>query len=177
MLDPHKDVDFEHVFLPHLDSAYNLARWLMRNDADAQDVVQEAYLRALRFAHGYRGGDARAWLLAIVRNTALTWIQRNRRSNEAAEFDEEAHGTCSGADSLEAAMVRDAEGKAIRAALEALPIEYREVIVMREIEGLTYKEIADAAELPIGTVMSRLARARKRLQNALASLVGRKVTQ
>ena len=169
-------MDFEQIFLPHLDSAYNLARWLMRNDADAQDVVQEAYLRALRFAHGYRGGDARAWLLAIVRNTALTWMQRNRKSNEATEFDEEVHGTCTDTDDIDAALVREADGKTIRAALEALPIEYREVIVMREIEGLSYKEIADAAELPIGTVMSRLARARKRLQNALAGLVGRKVT-
>ena len=175
MLDAHKPVDFEQIFLPHLDSAYNLARWLMRNDADAQDVVQEAYLRALRFAHGYRGGDARAWLLAIVRNTAFTWMQRNRKSDTSTEFDEELHGSCSEYGDLEADVVRRADAKEIRAALEALPSEYREVIVMREIEGLSYKEIADAADLPIGTVMSRLARARKRLQSALGGLIGRKV--
>jgi RNA polymerase sigma factor (sigma-70 family) len=177
LLDTQKAVDFEQIFVPHLDAAYNLARWLTHNDADAQDVVQEAYLRALRFASGYRGGDARAWLLAIVRNTAFTHMQRNRKPGVSQEFDENEHGGSTADDSLEAAAVREIDGKQIRAALEALPSDYREVIVMREIEGLSYKEIAEAADLPIGTVMSRLARARKRLQGALASLVGNKAAK
>jgi RNA polymerase sigma-70 factor, ECF subfamily len=164
------DVDFERTFLPHLDSAYNLARWLMNNDQDAQDVVQEAYLRALRFSAGYRGGDPRAWLLAIVRNTAFSFIQRNKKSDSIAEFDEDLHGADCAGDTVEAAVIRQADGESIRAALNALPDEFREVILMREIEGLSYKEIADATDLPIGTVMSRLARARKRLHRALSGL-------
>jgi RNA polymerase sigma-70 factor, ECF subfamily len=165
------DVDFERTFLPHLDSAYNLARWLVKNDHDAQDVVQEAYLRALRFSAGYRGGDPRAWLLAIVRNTAFSFIQRNKKSDSAAEFDEDLHGADCARDAVEAAVIRQADGESIRAALNALPDEFREVILMREIEGLSYKEIADATDLPIGTVMSRLARARKRLHRALSGLL------
>jgi RNA polymerase sigma-70 factor, ECF subfamily len=165
------DVDFERTFLPHLDSAYNLARWLVKNNQDAEDVVQEAYLRALRFSAGYRGGDPRAWLLAIVRNTAFSFLQRNKKSDSAAEFDEDVHGADCQRDTVEAAVIRQADGEAIRAALSALPDDFREVILMREIEGLSYKEIADATDLPIGTVMSRLARARKRLHRALSGLL------
>ncbi len=165
------DVDFERTFLPHLDSAYNLARWLMKNDQDAQDVVQEAYLRALRFSAGYRGGEPRAWLLAIVRNTAFSFIERNKKSDSTAEFDENLHGADCPSDTVEAAVIRQADGESIRAALSALPDEFREVILMREIEGLSYREIADATDLPIGTVMSRLARARKRLHRALSGLL------
>jgi RNA polymerase sigma factor (sigma-70 family) len=164
-------VDFERTFLPHLDSACNLARWLVRNDQDAQDIVQETYLRALRFSAGYRGGDPRSWLFAIVRNTAFSFIRRNKKSDSTAEFDEEQHGADHGSDTVEAAVIRQADGESIRAALNALPDEFREVILMREIEGLSYKEIADATDLPIGAVMSRLARARKRLHRALSGLL------
>ncbi len=157
--------DFARTFLPHLDAAYTLARWLVRNQHDAEDVVQEAYLRALRFASGFRGGDPRAWILKIVRNTAYTWLDRNRAADPPDEFDDAEH-----ADSgpgIEAEVLRRADAAMLTAALEALPVEFREVVVMRDVEGLSYKEIADAADIPIGTVMSRLARARQRLARAL----------
>ena len=162
-----KVVDFDRTFIPHMDDAYNLARWLVRDDHDAQDVVQEAYLRALKFAGGFRGGDPRAWILAIVRNTAFTWLRRNRGSDSPAEFDEKVHGGSTEECGLEAEAVRKADGAMIRAALEELADEFREVIVMRDIDGLSYKEIADAADVPIGTVMSRLARARGKLARSL----------
>ena len=171
MPDPNQVVDFDRTFLPHLDSAYNLARWLVRDDHDARDVVQEAYLRAIRFASGFRGGDPRAWILAIVRNTAFTWIKTNRATASSTEFDESAHTGDPQLNDLEAAAIRKADGALIRSALEAMPPEFREVIVMREIEGLSYKEIADATEAPIGTVMSRLARARARLARSIKSRV------
>ena len=156
-----------------MDAAYNLARWLVRDDHDAQDVVQEAYLRALRFAGGFRGGDPRAWILAIVRNTAFTWLRRNRGSESPTEFDEKIHGGSSEESGLEADAVRKADGVMIRAALDELTDEFREVIVMRDIEGLSYKEIADAADVPIGTVMSRLARARGKLARSLKERIAR----
>jgi len=171
--DESKPVDFDRTFLPHMDAAYNLARWLVRDDHDAQDVVQEAYLRALRFAGGFRGGDPRAWILAIVRNTAFTWLKRNRESDSPTEFDEKLHGGGGEEGGLEADAVRKADGAMIRAALEELSDEFREVIVMRDIEGLSYKEIADAADLPIGTVMSRLARARGKLARSLKERIAK----
>lgn len=173
MPDESKAVDFDLTFLPHMDAAYTLARWLVRDDHDAQDVVQEAYLRALRFAGGFRGGDPRAWILAIVRNTAFTWLKRNRGSEWPSEFDEKVHRADSEDCGLEADAVRRADGAMIRAALEEMADEFREVIVMRDIEGLSYKEIADAADLPIGTVMSRLARARGKLAHSLKERLGK----
>ncbi len=167
MPDETKAVDFDRTFLPHMDAAYNLARWLVHDDHDAQDVVQEAYLRAFRFVGGFRGGDARAWILAIVRNTAFSWLKRNRGADSPTEFDEQLHGAVSEESGLEADAVRKADGAMIRAALDELADEFREVIVMRDIEGLSYKEIADAADIPIGTVMSRLARARGKLAHSL----------
>jgi RNA polymerase sigma-70 factor (ECF subfamily) len=164
--DESKAVDFGRTFLPHMDAAYNLARWLLRDDHDAQDVVQEAYLRAFRFAAGFRGGEPRAWILAIVRNAAFSWLKRNRGSDRPTEFDEQVHGAIE-ENGLEADTVRKADGAMIRAALDELADEFREVIVMRDIEGLSYKEIADASDLPIGTVMSRLARARGKLARSL----------
>ena len=172
MPDESKAVNFDRTFLPHMDAAYNLARWLVRNDNDAQDVVQEAYLRALRFAAGFRGGDPRAWILAIVRNAAFTWLKRNRGSDPPTEFDERVHGAIEET-GLEADTIRKADGAMIRAALDELANEFREVIVMRDIEGLSYKEIADAADLPIGTVMSRLARARGKLARSLNERVAK----
>lgn len=156
-----------------MDAAYNLARWLVRDDHDAQDVVQEAYLRAFRFAGGFRGGDPRAWILSIVRNTAFTWLKRNRGSDSRAEFDEKVHRGSTEEGDLEAEAVRKADGAMIRAALDELTDEFREVIVMRDIEGLSYKEIATAADVPIGTVMSRLARARGRLARSLKDRIAK----
>jgi RNA polymerase sigma-70 factor (ECF subfamily) len=163
---------FEETILPHLNSAYNLARWLTRNDYDAQDVVQEAYLRAFRFFDGFKGGDGKAWLLAIVRNTCLTWRRREKGNITAVPFDETAHGANRGA-SAEAGLVEEAGLGTLRNCIESLPPEYREVIVMRELEELSYREIADTASVPIGTVMSRLARARKRLEECVTSRMKR----
>ncbi|HEX9372317.1 MAG TPA: sigma-70 family RNA polymerase sigma factor [Roseiflexaceae bacterium] len=160
---------FEQTVLPHLDAAYNLARWLMRNDQDAEDMVQEACLRALRFFDGFHGVDSRGWLLAIVRNTCYTWLRHNRAHELATPFDEDIHGAESEALNPETIVQRSAEGQLLREALEALPLEFREVVVLRELEGLSYKEIAGIADIPIGTVMSRLARARRRLQHYLAA--------
>src|SRR5277367_5593539 len=171
--DESKAVDFNRTFLPHMDAAYNLARWLVRDDHDAQDVVQEAYLRAVRFAGGFRGGGSRAWILSIVRNTAYTWLRRNRGTESSTEFDEKLHGGSTEDGGLEADAVRKADGAMIREALDELTEEFREVIVMRDIEGLSYKEIADAADVPIGTVMSRLARARGKLARSLQERIGK----
>ncbi len=161
--------NFEEVALPHLSSAYNLARWLTRNDHDAQDVVQEAYLRALKFFSGFRGGDGRSWLLRIVRNTCYTWLQRNRPAEVAANVSEdEVEAIESGDPDPEALMLKKGNAELVQQALDELPLEFREVVIMRELEGLSYKEIAEVSDIPIGTVMSRLARARTRLQQRLA---------
>ena len=157
---------FEQAVLPHLDAAYNLARWLTRNDSDAEDVVQEAALRAFKFFGGFRGGDSRAWLLTIVRNACYTWLRQNRAQELEAPFDEEAHGV--EGDNPETILLEDVDRQMLKEALEELPVEFREAIVLRELEGLSYKEIAAVADVPLGTVMSRLARARKRLQLRLS---------
>jgi RNA polymerase sigma-70 factor (ECF subfamily) len=156
------------MVLPHLNAAYNLARWLTRNDHDAEDMVQEAYLRAFKFFGGFYGGDSRSWLLTIVRNTCYTWLQQNRAHELTTMFDEEIHSVASAASNPETLLLQSANTQVLRQALEALPVEFREVVVLRELENLSYKEIADIANLPLGTVMSRLARARKRLQQCLA---------
>lgn len=166
MKEENKFPNFEKVVLPHLDAAYNLARWLTRNDADAEDVVQEATLRAFKFFGGYRGGDGRAWLLTIVRNTCHTWLQRNRAHEPATDFDEEAHGIENA--NPETILLQSVDRQLLGKALEELPLEFREAIILRELEGLSYKEIATIVNVPVGTVMSRLARARKRLQLRLA---------
>jgi RNA polymerase sigma factor (sigma-70 family) len=158
---------FEQVVLPHLPAAYNLARWLVQNEQDAEDVVQEAYLRAFRFFDGFRGGDSRAWMLTIVRHTAYTWLQHKRGPDLTTPFDEELHSTGCDEGNPEHLVIQRADRHALREALAELPTEFREVIVLRELEGLSYKEIAGIAAVPLGTVMSRLARARKRLQGRL----------
>ncbi len=159
---------FEQLVLPHLNAAYNLARWLTRNEHDAEDVVQEAYLRALRFFGGFHGGDARAWLLAIVRNTCYDWLRRYRPTQVHASFDEDLHGAVDPSPTPEDVLLERADRLRLREALEALPLAWREVLILRELEGLSYKEIADVAGIKMGTVMSRLARARTRLQQQLA---------
>lgn len=158
-----KAMNFEEAVMPHIDAAYNLARWLTRNDADAQDMVQEAYLRALRFFSGFRGTDARAWLLTIVRNTCYTWLRRNRSPELSCDFDEVVLARESEEPDPETQQLMKAQAQVVNEAIEKLPIEFREVVVLRELEELSYKEIAVVLEVPIGTVMSRLARARKRL--------------
>jgi RNA polymerase sigma-70 factor (ECF subfamily) len=168
---------FNEVAVPHLDAAYNLARWLTRNEHDAEDVVQEAYLRAFRFFDGYRGGDARAWVLKIVRHTCFTWLARNRpvelvAASEEEIEDERAGAGADGTAAASAEMGKDPEtlllerldGQLLERLIGKLPPLYREVLVLRELEDLSYREIAEILTLPIGTVMSRLARARQRLQ-------------
>ncbi len=167
---------FEEIALPHLAAGYNLARWLTRNDDDAEDVVQEAYVRALQSFDRYRGGDARAWVLTIVRNTCYTWLRQHRGlETVAAPADADDGWIQLAADAElepETRSIRRADGRLLRQALEELPVEFREAFVLRELEGLSYKEIADVADVPIGTVMSRLARARKQLQRSLRRLDG-----
>ena len=164
---------FEQSLLGWLDDAYDLARWLLRHDQDAQDAVHEAFMRAMRYAGGFRGGDRRAWLLAIVRNVCYTQLSRSRAAANNVVFDEEQHQDAAGlAADPEAAALARVDREALMRALEALPAEYREAIVMREMEGLSYKEIAGVAGVPIGTVMSRLARARDRLRLSLAGKAG-----
>jgi RNA polymerase sigma-70 factor (ECF subfamily) len=163
--------DFEREVLPHLDAAYNLARWLTRNEQDAEDVVQEAYVRAFRFFGAFRGGSARAWVLRIVRNTCYNWLQENRPLQSAAEFDEKLFGPDPRTLNPEQALLQDASDKMIRHALEALLLIFREVLILREFEGMSYKEIAEVTGMPTGTVMSRLSRARDGLRQSLANLL------
>ncbi len=152
--------------MPHFDAAYNLARWLTHSGSDADDVVQEAYLRAFTFHESFRGGDARAWLLSIVRHTCYTWLRKNRANDRMAELDE-SRLVADDASTPETLHLRRADTESVRAALEQLPPEFREVLVLREMEGLSYKEIAEVSGLAIGTVMSRLSRARRRLHDEL----------
>ncbi len=165
MLDSQEQMRFETLVLPHLDAAFNLARWLLRSGTDAEDAAQEAMLRAYRFFHGFRGGDVRAWLLQIVRNTCFTWMERNRHGKDMTEFDEELHGP-TGPTPESLAIAADSRRR-LTQALESLPSRFREVIVLRELEGCSYKEIATITSIPIGTVMSTLSRARRQLQLAL----------
>ena len=161
---------FEQAVMPHLSAVYNLARWLTGNDHDAQDMVQEAYLRALQAFDGYRGGDARAWVLTIARNACYTWLRQRGAGHLASSTgtDEVWENVAADPDGEpEARVLRQADGRLVRRALEELPVEFREAFVLREVEGLSYKEIADVTDVPIGTVMSRLARARRQLQRWL----------
>jgi len=163
-----RDVErFERIVLPHLDDAYTLARYLLRDEHDAQDAVQDAVLRALRYFEGYRDGDARAWLLAIVRNCCLTWLRKDRARRSAVPLVEQAAAEAIGPRPADALAIERSDRAALERIVAALPTEFREVIVLREVEGLSYREISDVVGAPIGTVMSRLARARKRLAGAL----------
>lgn len=160
---------FEQAILPHMDAAYNLARWLTRNDHDAEDMVQEAYLRAFKFFHAFRGADGRAWLLTIVRNTCYTWLHQNRAHEISTMFDEEIHSVDSDTSNPAILVLRSADDQILREALDELPVEFREVVVLRDLEGFSYKEIAGIANIPAGTVMSRLARARERLKQLVCT--------
>ena len=167
---------FQQLALPHLDAAYNLARWLTGNAGDADDVVQEAFVRAFRFFGTFRGENARPWLLAIVRRTWYTEWRRRTNSREVAPFDEDLDETSvfdetssHGADP-QTLLLQGEHARLVREALERLPVEYREVLILRELEDLSYRDIAVIADLPIGTVMSRLARGRRKLAALLAPL-------
>jgi RNA polymerase sigma-70 factor, ECF subfamily len=164
-----KLASFEEAVLPHLNAAYNLARWLTRSDTDAEDVVQEACLRAFKFFGGFHGVDGRSWLLTIVRNTCYTWMQHNR-SPELSGFPDDEPPEIESVDlNPEALLLQKADTLMVMRALEELPVEFREVLVLRELEEMSYREIAGITDLPLGTVMSRLARGRKRLQLALTN--------
>lgn len=175
---------FERLVLPHFDAAYSLAIWLVRNEAQAEEAVQEAYLRAFKFFGSFRGGDARPWLLGIVRNSCYTLIERDRESGARDEFDESSHGeeivapgaVVSFPVNPETAAIESADRELVQRCVRALPTEFREVVILRELHECSYKEIAAIAEIPIGTVMSRLARGRRLLQLALSERMKRKDT-
>ena len=177
MLDEAKRARFERLVLPHMDAAFSLARWLTRDTAQAEEAMQESFLRAFRYFGAFRGEDARPWLLGIVRNSCYTILQRENEAAASAEFDEDLHGEESAAPGAllrfpvdpEAAAIERAERELVRRCLRDLPPEYREAVVLRELHGCSYREIAHIAEVPLGTVMSRLARGRKLLQRALAA--------
>jgi RNA polymerase sigma-70 factor, ECF subfamily len=159
---------FERVVLPHLDDAYALARYLLRDEHDAQDVVQDAVLRAMRYFDGFRQGDPRAWLLAIVRNCCHTWYRRRRNEGVMLSYgDADSSPQLHAAGNTDALAIQASEREAIGRALAELPLEFREVVVLRELNEMSYREIATITGVPVGTVMSRLARARKRLASSL----------
>src|SRR5881296_1685633 len=164
---------FEDAILPHLDAAHNLARWLLRNEQDAQDVVQEAYLRAFKSFAGFRGSNGRAWLLTIVRNTSYTLLKKNRAVDLTTTFDEEIHG--SGDESASPATILEhaEDAELIRNAMDQLPTEFREIVILRHQQDLSYKEIGEILRIPPGTVMSRLARARGKLKEYFAAQIGK----
>jgi RNA polymerase sigma-70 factor (ECF subfamily) len=160
---------FQETMLPHLDAAHNLARWLLRNEQDAQDVVQEAYLRAFKSFDGFRGSNGRAWLLTIVRNTSYTFLKKNKAVDLTTPFDDEIHAI--GHESASPATILEhlEDTELMRNAIDKLPAEFREILILRHQEGLSYKEISDIAQLAPGTVMSRLTRARAKLREYFAS--------
>jgi RNA polymerase sigma-70 factor, ECF subfamily len=159
---------FEEVVLPHLDAAYRLARWLMRNEHDAEDVVQEASLRAFRYFRTFTGGNGRAWFLRIVRNTCCGWRSRSLQAL-TDPFDEEQHYSDRSASDPETLLLQTDNATLVERAMSGLPDRFRQLLVLRELEGLSYQELADVLEIPIGTVMSRLSRARDALRGALDS--------
>jgi len=169
----HELASFEETMLPHMDAAHNLAKWLLRNEQDAQDVVQEAYLRAFKSFGGFHGSNGRAWLLTIVRNTSYTLLKKNRAVDLTTTFDEEIHAF--GHDSASPATILEhaEDAELIRGVMDKLPTEFREILTLRHQEGLSYKKIADIVKIPTGTVMSRLARARAKLKEYLAARIGK----
>ena len=182
MVEQHRDAGgnlsqgaFEQVFLPHLDAAFNLARWLLRNDQDAEDAVQEAYMRAYKSFARFRGGDGKAWFMTILRNVCYTMIKKLRSHETPEPFDEEIHQPV-GESEMQEAFRKKANAESLHGALEKLPDEFREIIVLHDLEGLAYKEIASVVGIPIGTVMSRLARARGRLRAEIIASTAREAS-
>jgi RNA polymerase sigma-70 factor (ECF subfamily) len=171
MATPNISAEFEKLFLPHLDAAYNLARLILRNTYDAEDVVQESYLRALRAFPTFRGETGRPWFLTIVRNTSFTWLRDNRGRADHAEYREELHASAE--PSPEGASLGRERARGVERCVQQLPADFREVIVLREMEELSYKEIAEITGVPRGTVMSRLSRARARLAECLKNSAGK----
>jgi RNA polymerase sigma factor (sigma-70 family) len=175
-MDPaRKLAHFEQAIVPHLNAAFNLARWLTRDGSDAEDLVQEAYLRAFRSFETFQGiqpEDGKAWLLTIVRNTCFTWLKK-KGGQPTVEFDDQMHNPVDESPDAESVLVNQGDMNALQDCIEALPLEFREVVILRELEEMSYKEIADVARVPIGTVMSRLARARTRLQQCMGPRLGK----
>jgi RNA polymerase sigma-70 factor, ECF subfamily len=169
MSDPNGYLNFDADVLPHIGAAYNLARWLTRSEQDAEDVVQEVFLRAFRFFDGFCGGNTRTWLLRIVRNTSYTWLERNRSQQPTAAFEQSVFSSNTSANPKEE-LLRSEDGKQVRFALEALPPRLREILILREVEGMSYEEISEVTSIPPESVMSRLSRARGELQASLANL-------
>jgi RNA polymerase sigma factor (sigma-70 family) len=169
----HELASFEETMLPHMDAAHNLAKWLLRNEQDAQDVVQAAYLRAFKSFGGFHGSNGRAWLLTIVRNTAYTLLKKNRAVDLTTTFDEEIHSTDQDLTSPATILEHAEDAELIRKAMDELPAEFREILALRHQEGLSYKEIGEIVKIPAGTVMSRLARARAKLREYLAAQIGK----
>ena len=176
LTDPELLRSFETTVLPHLDAAYNLARWLARSHDDAEDVVQEACLRAFRYYRGFQGENARTWLLTIVRHTCFTWLRNKRGRQEVPLLEDDQHAdevegvaAGSGGDDPETIAIQSADRALLNRLIGELPLPFREVLVLRELEDLSYKEIAEVTAVPIGTVMSRLSRARRLLQRACAA--------
>jgi RNA polymerase sigma-70 factor, ECF subfamily len=173
---PNVPPSFEQTMLPHLDAAYNLARWLLRHEQDAEDAVQDAFVRAHRAFGRFRGGDGRAWLLTIVRNVCYSHLRNAKRATPPEIFDDERHGSTEDIAEANAITWREVKGALLQQAMNQLPAEFREIIVLHEVEGLAYREIAVVADIPLGTVMSRLARARRKLQGELLALQARDTT-
>src|SRR5436305_144721 len=169
----HELASFEETMLPHMDAAHNLAKWLLRNEQDAQDVVQEAYLRAFKSFGGFHGSNGRAWLLTIVRNTSYTLLKKNHAVDLTTTFDEEIHGSDHESVSPATILEHAEDAELLKEAMDELPAEFREILALRHQEGLSYKEIANIAQIPLGTVMSRLARARDKLKECLAARIGK----
>ncbi len=169
----HELASFEETMLPHMDAAHNLAKWLLRNEEDAQDVVQEAYLRAFKSFSGFHGSNGRAWLLTIVRNTSYTLLKKNRAVDLTTTFDEEIHTAGHEPVSPATILEHSENAELIKEAMDELPVEFREILTLRHQEGLSYKEIADIMQIPPGTVMSRLARARGKLKEYLAARISK----
>src|SRR5438874_9461950 len=164
---------FEGAMLPHLDAAHNLARWLLRNEQDAQDVVQEAYLRAFKSFSGFHGSNGRAWLLTIVRNTSYTLLKKNRAVDLSTTFDEEIHASDHESASPAAILEHAEDAELIGKAMHELPAEFREIVILRHQQDLSYKEIGESLRIPPGTVMSRLARARGKLKEYFDAQIGK----
>ena len=164
---------FEEAMLPHLDAAHNLAKWLLRNEQDAQDVVQEAYLRAFKSFSGFHGSNGRAWLLTIVRNTSYTLLKKNRAVDLSTTFDEKVHASDHESASPAAILEHAEDAELIGKAIHELPAEFREIVILRHQQDLSYKEIGEILQIPPGTVMSRLARARGKLKEYFAAQIGK----